>query len=90
MKKSMLVFCMIAFFGMAACTNSDNKSDNKSETKDEKPENTSSPIESSKQKDGTTIKVNNDGVSIESKDGEKKNNVNISIDSANIEISRPK
>ncbi len=68
MKKSMLVFCMLAFFGMAACTNSDNKS----EAKDEKPENTSSPIESSKQKDGTTIKVNNDGVSIESKDGEKK------------------
>ncbi len=100
MKKSMLVFCMLAFFGIAACTNSDNKSDNNSETNSqpqpepqpqpEKPQNTSTPAETSKQKDGTTIKVNNDGVSVESKDGEKKSNVSISGDSTKIEISRPK
>ena len=89
---------MLAFFGIAACTNSDNKSETNSETKPEpkpepkpeEPQNTSTPAESPKQKDGTTIKVNDGGVSVESKDGEKKSNVSISSDSANIEISRPK
>lgn len=82
---------MLAFFVMASCSNSDNKSETKEETKEEKPQNTPSPAaESPKQNDGTTIKVNNDGVSVESKDGEKKSNVSISGDSTKIEISRPK
>ena len=42
------------------------------------------------QKDGTTIKLNGDGVSVESKDGSKKSNVKVSQDSTSIEISRPK
>lgn len=90
MKKSMLVFCMLAIFGIAACTNSDNKSETKDEAKEEMPQNTPSPAEPSKQNDGTTINVNDGGVSVESKDGENKSNVSISNDSTNIEISRPK
>lgn len=86
MKKSMILFSMLAIFSLAACTDSDKKS----ESTDGKSETTSSPASSSEQKDGTTIKVNNDGVSVESKDGDKKSNVSISTDSANIEISRPK
>jgi hypothetical protein len=41
-------------------------------------------------KDGTTIKVNDRGMSVESKDGSKKTNVSVSKDSANIEINKPK
>ena len=40
--------------------------------------------------DGTTIKVNEQGMSVESKEGSKKTNVNVSKDSASIEISSPK
>ena len=42
------------------------------------------------QKDGTTIKLNEQGMSVESKDGSKKTNVSVSKDSAGIEIKRPK
>lgn len=40
--------------------------------------------------DGTSIKVNNDGVSIESNDGSRKNSVKVVGDSASIEITRSK
>ena len=69
---------------MAACTNSDKK-----EVKQEE-QHESSPTPATEKKDGTTIKVNNDGVSVESKDGDKKSNVSITQDSTSIEISRPK
>lgn len=47
-------------------------------------------VEPASQKEGTTIKMNENGVSIENKAGTKKNNVKISTDSTSIEISRPK
>ncbi len=81
------MFSMLTVFGMAACTNSEKK-----EVKQEEQpaSSTSAPAPASGQEDGTTIKVNNDGVSVESKDGSKKSNVSISKDSTSIEISRPK
>ena len=51
-------------------------------------EKTTAPADT--QRDGTTIKVNEKGMSVESKDGSKKTNVNISKDSSSIEIKRPK
>jgi hypothetical protein len=42
------------------------------------------------EKDGTSIKINNDGVSVESKDGSNKTDVKLSKDSTLIDISRKK
>ena len=53
-------------------------------------ENKTIVVDSASQKEGTTIKMNENGVSVENKDGSKKNNVKISKDSSSIEISKPK
>jgi len=83
---------MLAFLVLTACNNSP-----KEETTSTPPpaENTPAPAPApapagTKKEDGTTIKMNDKGVSIESKDGTKKTNVSVSKDSTNIEISRPK
>lgn len=43
-----------------------------------------------KPKDGTTIKVGEQGVSYENKNGGSKQKVNVSKDSSSVEISNPK
>lgn len=53
-------------------------------------ENKTVVVDPASQKEGTTIKMNENGVSVENKDGSKKNNVKISKDSSSIEISNPK
>ena len=93
MKKNVILLCSLAMLAMAACSNS---SENKTEPVETPapppapPEKTTVIVEPSSQKEGTTIKMNDQGVSIENKDGSKKNNVKISGDSTNIEITRPK
>ena len=47
-------------------------------------------VDPASQKEGTTIKMNENGVSVENKDGSNKSNVKISGDSSSVEISRPK
>jgi hypothetical protein len=88
MKKNIMLSGMLAFLVMTACNNSP-----KEETTSTPPpaEKTAPPAPAgTKQEDGTTIKMNDQGVSIESKDGTKKTNVSVSKDSTNLEISRPK
>ncbi len=95
MKKNIILFGSLAMFALTACNNS---SENKTVPIESPapaptpatPEKTTVTVEPSSQKEGTTIKMNDQGLSIENKDGSKKNNVKISKDSTNIEISRPK
>jgi hypothetical protein len=85
MKKIMILMGMAAFI---ACNNNVKEEDKSTPPAAAPVQQTPPPAEG--QKDGTTIKVNNDGVSVESKDGSNKSNVKVSQDSTNIEISRPK
>jgi len=90
MKKSIILSGMFFMLAAAACNNSSTEKEPAST-----PPPTPPPVEkaapaANEQKDGTTIKVGNDGVSIESKDGSRKSNVKVSTDTTKIEISRPK
>ncbi len=94
MKKNLILFGALTMLAFASCNN-------KTETK-EPVESTPAPapaaseetktvvVDPPSQKEGTTIKMNENGVSVENKDGSTKNNVKISGDSTSVEISRPK
>ena len=93
MKKNIILFGVLAILATGACSNNNDKKESVDTPTPPAPapapEKTTIVVDSG-QKEGTTIKVNDQGVSIENKDGSKKNNVKISKDSANIEITRPK
>jgi hypothetical protein len=83
MKKHFILFAMMATLAITSC--------NQTNTETTPPPTEKTVIvHDSVAPDGTTIKMNDRGVSIENKDGSKKNNVNISKDSASIEIRNPK
>ena len=97
MKKNIILFGVMAMLAMASCNNStDKKEPNETPppapapAPPASPEKTTVIVNPPSQKEGTTIKMNDQGISIENKDGSKKNNINISKDSTNIEITRPK
>ena len=92
MKKNIILLGALAMLAIASCNNSTDKKET-IETPPPPPastEKTTIIVDPASQKEGTTIKMNDKGLSIENKDGTKKNNVKISKDSMNIEISRPK
>jgi len=82
MKKNIILLAMLA---MVSCnqTNTDT-------TPPPPPAEKTVIVRDSIAPDGTKIKVTDQGISIENKDGNKTNSVNISRDSAGIEISDPK
>lgn len=98
MKKNIILFGALAIMTGASCNN---QTETKQPVETIQPVVTTPPpattpekkpvvVEPASQKEGTTIKMNENGVSIENKAGSKKNNVKISTDSTSIEISRPK
>ena len=92
MKKNIILLGALAMLAIASCNNSTDKKET-IETPPPPPastEKTTIIVDPGSQKEGTTIKMNDKGISIENKDGSKKNNVKISKDSMNLEISRPK
>ena len=94
MKKNIILLGALAMLAIASCNNSTDKKET-IETPPPPPppassEKTTIIVDPASQKEGTTIKMNDKGLSIENKDGSKKNNINISKDSTNIEITRPK
>ena len=98
MKKNIILFGAMVMLAMASCNNStDKKEPNETPAPPApapappaSPEKTTVIVNPASQKEGTTIKMNDQGISIENKDGSRKNNIKISKDSANIEITRPK
>lgn len=84
MKKNIILPALLAIFAVTSCGNSTNQ--NTETPAAEKP----AAAHDSVAPDGTTIKVNDQGISIENKEGSKKNSVNVSKDSASIEIKNPK
>ena len=92
MKKNIILLGALAMLAIASCNNSTDKKET-IETPPPPPastEKTTIIVDPASQKEGTTIKMNDKGISIENKDGSKKSNVKISKDSMNLEISRPK
>lgn len=83
MKKQIILSGAVALMAITSCTQTTTE---KTETTTEK----TTIVRDSVAPDGTTIKMNKDGVVIENKDGSKENNVSISKDSASIQISDPK
>ena len=89
MKKSIVLFGVMSMLALASCNN-----------KTEEVKTATSPVEqaqpqtpppaSTGQKEGTVIKINEGGVSVENKSGSSKSNVKITKDTTNIELSRPK
>ena len=90
MKKSIILLGALAMLAIASCNNSTDKKETIETPPPASPEKTTIIVDPASQKEGTTIKMNDKGISIENKDGSKKNNVKISKDSMNIEITRPK
>ena len=90
MKRTITLFCMLGMLSWASC------SSNRQEVPANTPPQTEvktvvvDTVYKDAQKEGTNIKISDDGMSIEDKSGTKKTNVNISKDSSNLEISRPK
>lgn len=85
MKKNIILPALLAMLAVTSCNNSSNQNS-------EPPapaEKTVAPHDSTLP-DGTSIKVNDQGISIENKEGSKKNSVKVSKDSASIEIKNPK
>ena len=93
MKKHIILFGALTMLVFASC-NSQIETKDTDKTPPPPPpaseENTTVVVDSASQKEGTTIKMNENGVSVENKDGSKKNNVKISKDSSSIEISNQK
>lgn len=87
MRKSIVLFGMLSILALTSCDN--NKKEENTSSSPPPVEQTVPPA-ATEQKEGTTIKVNEEGVSYENKDGGNKSNVKISKDSSSIEISRPK
>ena len=91
MKKNIILFGVLAILGTSACSNNNDKKESvDTPTAPPPPPEKTTIVVDSGQKEGTTIKVNDQGVSIENKDGSKKNSVNVSKDSASIEIKNLK
>ena len=96
MKKNIILFGALTMLAMASCNNQTETKEPVETTTTPVPtppassEKTTVVIQPASQKEVTTIQMNDKGISIENKDGSKKNNVKISKDSMNIEISRPK
>jgi len=92
MKKQIILFGALTMLVFASC-NSQTESQEPVETAPAPAAsegNKTVVVDSASQKEGTTIKMNENGISVENKDGSKKNNVKISSDSSSIEISNPK
>lgn len=90
MKKFILLFSMLSFISIISCNNRDDKTTKTEEhvtTVTVTPEN---PPPAQKEEDGTSIKVNDEGVSYSNKDGDNESKVKISEDSSSIEIRKPK
>lgn len=82
MKK--IILPAILCLALAAC-GGEKKEENKAA---EQPAQTKT--KDTEQKDGTSINIDNNGVSVQTKDGENKTNVSIKSDTAHIEIKKPK
>jgi len=86
MKRNILLPTLLVALALAACNS----------RREDAPVNSPPAVEDKTvvadtvQKEGTSIKVSEDGMSIENKDGSKKTNVTISGDSSKVEIYRPK
>ena len=103
MKKNLTILGVMAIVSLISCNNNEKREENQTtppapvtqqptpvtQQTTPAPEKKESPTPV-EQKDGTTIKVNGNGVSLESKNAQNKNNVNISKDSLSIELSKPK
>ena len=89
MTKNSVLAAILFFLALSACENKNKEKDSDTAPPPAPVEQTA-PSAGTKQQDKTTIKVNEEGVSYENKEGGKKSNVNISKDSTNIEITTPK
>ena len=87
MKKNLTILGVMALVSLISCNNNEKREEKETPPPAPATQQTTTPAE---QKDGTTIKVNDNGVSVESKNAQNKNNVNISKDSVSIELSNPK
>ncbi len=92
MKNTILLFAAFSIIAVTSC-NQSKKEENTTIAPVEQPaaQPAAQPAETAPpSNDGTTIQMNEGGVSVESKDGSKTTNVSLSGDSSKIEISRPK
>ena len=88
MKRNNIWITLLFAISLAACTDNTKKEYNETPP----PQQDKIVVHDTvyKDKEGTSIKINDNGVSFEDKDGSKKTNVKISTDSSSLEISRPK
>jgi len=94
MNKIFITIGMSLFIGLSSC------SSNSSTPPPSQPDQSSPPAatpppppaktEAEKEKDGTNIKVDQNGVRVRTKDGERVNDVKIGKDSSSVEIKRPR
>ena len=92
MNKNIVLAGMLSILSLSACDNknNENKERDAGSAPPPAPVEQTAPPPGTKQQDGTTLKVNEEGVNYESKEGGKKRSVNISKDSTSMEIKTPK
>ena len=92
MKHNITMFCILGMLSWASC--SSNRQEVPANTTPETTVKTvvvdTVHVQKDAQKEGTEIKISEQGMSVENKSGNKKTNVLISGDSSKVEISRPK
>jgi hypothetical protein len=84
MKKN-LIFLVLFFITAVSCNNK-NHEDETPPPVVQQP----APAPEHRKPDGTTVKVGDEGMSVENKDHGKEHNIELSKDSASIEIRKPK
>lgn len=96
MKQLKVLLAVIVAVSWFACKNNKEKETRNpdtiiiKETEVQKDKTETKPSTETKKEDGTTIHMDDDGVSIENKDGNKETDVKVSKDSSRIIIKRPK
>jgi hypothetical protein len=85
--KQLLMFSALAFF--LSCSNDNrDRNDIPEEPRHEAPPVTNPAPPATKEEDGTTIKIDDEGFDMKSKDGDDKTEIKIGNDTTGVEIKR--
>jgi hypothetical protein len=97
MKKATLLFGALSLMALVSCKKEEKEVDVDAPAADTTivvhetapaPVTTDTVVVKPEESDGTSVKINSDGLDINSKDGTKKTSVNVSKDNAGVEIKK--
>jgi hypothetical protein len=98
MKKLIIYSGLVLMLGLSACSNNSQPAPQAAPSQQAPPASPPPPppqpappkTEAEKEKDGTDIRVDKNGVQVKTKEGDRVNDVKIGKDSSSVEIKRPR